>query len=157
MDAFATPPPLRFSSLTSSTLPTRRLRPLSLITPFTSTLLVQVRPTMTVPSPLKPYYRIGTPGQPWGAAERALWSSQTIRHRSYKAEVLDALPALASTFQIILYATLNSTYPLNALVSKSWSQTKPTVLVTGGVHGYEVCIRAPPPVFRHRVSAAFVD
>ena len=89
-------------------------------------------------------YPIGTPGTPWGSAEKAAWLSRQHLLRSYADEVVArlqaALPASAECFQ---YGTLDYThlglgsYPLYAVRSRNWGADRPTVLVTGGVHGYE--------------------
>ena len=41
-------------------------------------------------------YPIGTPGTPWGDAERAEWLSRQTRQRSYEAEVLSVIEGLRS-------------------------------------------------------------
>lgn len=85
-----------------------------------------------------PFYRVGTPGTPWGEAERATWKAGLTRQRSYKEEVLDKLAALHQNFDVVQYGALShGDFPLYALRSKSWGSRLPCVLVTGGVHGYE--------------------
>jgi Succinylglutamate desuccinylase / Aspartoacylase family len=85
-------------------------------------------------------YPIGEPGLPWGEAEVAAWlSAQTVK-RSYEADVLHAIDALRSRYEVLQYGRLDhhpGRYPLFALKSRDWRKTLPTVLVTGGVHGYE--------------------
>lgn len=91
---------------------------------------------MTMPSA----YPIGTPGQPWGEAERALWRSRQRRQRSYVDEVLSVIERLRSGFDVMEYGRLHyppDSYPLLALRSRDWDDALPCVLVTGGVHGYE--------------------
>ncbi|WP_323844123.1 M14 family metallocarboxypeptidase [Microbulbifer magnicolonia] len=86
------------------------------------------------------FYPIGTPGTPWGDAERAEWLSRQTRHRSYEAEVLSAIERLRSRFDVEEYGRLEygpESYPLLAIRSRDWSDDLPVVLVTGGVHGYE--------------------
>ncbi len=85
-------------------------------------------------------YPIGTPGQPWGAAERALWLSRQGRKRSYAVTVLDMIEGLRSRFDVVEYGRLDyppDRYSLYALRSRNWNDALPCVLVTGGVHGYE--------------------
>ena len=85
-------------------------------------------------------YPIGTPGQPWGDAERATWLSRQTRQRSYAADVLGAIDRLRERFDVVEYGRLDytpDTYPLFALRSRDWRDDLPCVLVTGGVHGYE--------------------
>jgi hypothetical protein len=86
------------------------------------------------------FYPIGTPGQPWAAAEVAQWRSQQARRRSYPDEVLSVIETLRSRFEAVQYGRLDYTpdsYPLFALKSHDWRDELPTILVTGGVHGYE--------------------
>lgn len=86
------------------------------------------------------FYPIGTPGQPWGAAEIAEWRSRQPRHRSYAADVLGAIERLRTRFDVVQYGQLDyppDTYPLFALKSRDWQDALPCALVTGGVHGYE--------------------
>jgi hypothetical protein len=86
------------------------------------------------------FYPIGIPGQPWGEAERAEWLSRQVRHRSFDAEVRGKIEGLGSRFDVVQYGELNygaDSYPLLAIKSRNWNEQLPTVLVTGGVHGYE--------------------
>ena len=85
-------------------------------------------------------YPIGTPGRPWGEAEVAAWQSRQRVQRSYRDDVLDAVDALRSRFDVIPYGQLDyppDSYPLLAIRSRDWREALPCVLVTGGVHGYE--------------------
>lgn len=88
-------------------------------------------------------YHIGTVGQPWGEAEKAQWLSEQQIKRSFFDEVLPAIAALQNEFDVEQYGELNyqqlcgKTYPLYAVKSRNWQSDKPTILVTGGVHGYE--------------------
>jgi hypothetical protein len=95
------------------------------------------------PTPTAPY-PIGTPGTPWGDAERATWLARQRVQRSHAAEVLAPLQAsLPAEAERIHYGELDYTrlglprYPLVAVRSRHWQAGRPTVLVTGGVHGYE--------------------
>ena len=85
-------------------------------------------------------YPIGTPGQPWGAAEKAQWLARQTRKRSYADDVLNRIEGLRSTFDIAEYGRVDygaESFPLLAIRSREWRDTLPCVLVTGGVHGYE--------------------
>jgi hypothetical protein len=89
-------------------------------------------------------YPIGTPGTPWDAAEKSAWLARQVIRRSYDAEVVQplmaSLPAQAElfTYGMLDYARLGlGRYPLHAVRSRGWDAARPTVLVTGGVHGYE--------------------
>lgn len=89
---------------------------------------------------LERFHPIGTPGQPWGEAERAQWRAAQSRRRSYADEVLDAVEHLRLHWDVIEYGEIDyapDTYPLLALASSDWDDHRPVALVTGGVHGYE--------------------
>jgi hypothetical protein len=91
---------------------------------------------MSSPAP----YPIGTPGQPWTDAEKREWLSRQVRHRSYADDVVAAVDRLRSRFDVTEYGRLDyasGTYPLLAVRTRDWNDALPTVLVTGGVHGYE--------------------
>jgi len=94
-------------------------------------------------SPPAPY-PIGTPGTPWGDAERAAWLARQANKRSHADEVVAPLKArLPERAELIQYGTLDyarlglPAWPLHAVRSRDWRADRPTVLVTGGVHGYE--------------------
>jgi hypothetical protein len=83
---------------------------------------------------------IGTPGQAWGDAERALWRSRQPRRRSYADEVLARIEPLRGAFDVITYGEVAhgaDAYPLLAIRSRDWRDDLPVAVVTGGVHGYE--------------------
>ena len=85
-------------------------------------------------------YPIGTPGQPWGDAERQQWRARQVRQRSYEDEVLGAIDPLRARFDVVEYGALDyaeGRFPLLAIRSRDWRDDLPVVLVTGGVHGYE--------------------
>jgi hypothetical protein len=89
-------------------------------------------------------YPIGTPSQPWGAAELAQWRLRQVRQRSYENDVLRAVDRLRGRFDVAQYGELvygTERFPLMALRNRhaggGWQPGLPTVLVTGGVHGYE--------------------
>jgi len=85
-------------------------------------------------------YSIGTAGQKWGDAEKSLWFAAQQVKRSYKDEVLAKIMALKTDFDVEQYGALSvdtEKYPLFALKSKNFSNKKATILITGGVHGYE--------------------
>jgi len=97
-------------------------------------------------SPLPPTspYPIGTPGTPWGDAERAAWLARQAIRRRYADEVLAPLAStLPAQAELLAYGTLDyarlglPAYALHAVRSRAWEAGRPTVLVTGGVHGYE--------------------
>jgi hypothetical protein len=85
-------------------------------------------------------YPIGTPGIPWGDAEKAEWRAGQDRKRSYVDEVVGVVDRLRDRFDVEQYGQLDygdDSYPLFAIRSRDWHDELPVVLVTGGVHGYE--------------------
>jgi hypothetical protein len=85
-------------------------------------------------------YPIGTPGTPWGDAEKAAWRARQPRRRSYADDVLAVVERLRDRVDVVQYGELDyapERYPLLAIRSRDWRDDLPTVLVTGGVHGYE--------------------
>jgi hypothetical protein len=83
---------------------------------------------------------IGTPGKKWNDAEKKEWFLQQTIKRSYQEQVLSKIDALSQAFDVVQYGALDidqSRYPLYAIKTKTWQHDKKTILVTGGVHGYE--------------------
>ncbi len=79
-------------------------------------------------------------GAPWGSAEVAAWRSERTRQRSYEDDVLRVIERFRTRFTVVEYGRLSygaETYPLVAVKTLHWRGDRPTVLVTGGVHGYE--------------------
>jgi len=85
-------------------------------------------------------YPIGTPGQPWSEEERKAWLATQEVKRSYQDEVVSKIDALRERFDVEQYGALSyneARFPLFCIKTRNWDSTKPVVLVTGGVHGYE--------------------
>lgn len=107
-------------------------------------------------------YPIGEQGKAWGENEKALWLKAQVIQRSYaeqvlekllnkvatladKASALQAHPLIPAGLKLEQYNTLAyaavhagaSDYPVYLFKSQHWDKSKPSVLVTGGVHGYE--------------------
>lgn len=72
----------------------------------------------------------------WGQSEVANWFSEQKIQRSYTADVVRKIESLRSSFDVIQYGSA-SLYPVFVLKSKNFDPAKKTVLITGGVHGYE--------------------
>ncbi len=86
------------------------------------------------------FYPIGTAGQPWAAAELAQWRERQRKQRSYADEVLAPLEILPEQFDVASYGEVlyaDERYDLMAARSRAWQPSLPSVLITGGVHGYE--------------------
>lgn len=76
----------------------------------------------------------------WNQADKEKWFKEQTIKRSYLTEVHSKIQALGSEFELVNYGALSldpQKYPLFLLTSKNFDRSKKTVLVTGGVHGYE--------------------
>ena len=85
-------------------------------------------------------YPIGTPGQKWTEIEISEWRVLQNIKRSYKHLVIKELELIGEHFKLNQYGALSHApddYPLFVFTSANWDENRPTVLVTGGVHGYE--------------------
>jgi hypothetical protein len=85
-------------------------------------------------------YPIGTPGKKWNDDDKAAWLSQQNIKRSYQQEVITLIDELNNTLEVQQYGELNyaaGSYPLYVLKTANFDANKATVLITGGVHGYE--------------------
>ncbi|WP_070965062.1 M14 family metallopeptidase [Vibrio sonorensis] len=85
-------------------------------------------------------YPIGISGKKWQEEEKRAWRETTSIKREYQQEVVPKIKALSTIFELNQYGALSydqDRYPLYCLKSPTWDNNKPTVLVTGGVHGYE--------------------
>ena len=86
------------------------------------------------------FYPIGTSGLAWGAAELAQWRARQVRQRSYADDVLSRVERLRERFDVSTYGELAyavERFHLLAVCTRNWQPHLPSVLVTGGVHGYE--------------------
>lgn len=88
------------------------------------------------------FYPIGSPGQAWGEAELAAWRLRAgVVRRSYADEVLARLEPLKGRFDVQQYGAISrdpERYPLFVVKTRGWDPSgKPSLLVTGGTHGYE--------------------
>lgn len=78
--------------------------------------------------------------KPWGQAEKENWLKEQTIKRSYKDEVISKIEALKESFDVSQYGALSydeQRYPLFMVKTKNFDANKKTILVTGGVHGYE--------------------
>ncbi len=76
----------------------------------------------------------------WGPEEKASWRKEQTLKRSYKEEVLSKIEKLKSKVEVVPYGSLSydhGRYPVYFLQSKSREKGAKTILITGGVHGYE--------------------
>ncbi|WP_412971058.1 M14 family metallocarboxypeptidase [Glaciecola sp. MF2-115] len=91
-----------------------------------------------------PDYAVGTPGKAWGDDEKQQWLALQSKQRSYFDDVERRLLALdKNEYELRQYGVLNyshlgfSEYPLYCVKVGTFDESKPSILVTGGVHGYE--------------------
>ncbi len=85
-------------------------------------------------------YPIGTPGEKWNNHNKIQWLAAQKIKRSYQQDVVTLIDELKSTLEVQQYGELNyaaGSYPLYALKTVNFDTNKATVLITGGVHGYE--------------------
>jgi hypothetical protein len=85
-------------------------------------------------------YPIGVIGKIWGSEEKLEWFQQQRIKRSYFDEVVIKINTLKDDFDVVQYGALpidETRYPLFVIKTKNFDPNKQTVLVTGGVHGYE--------------------
>lgn len=89
-------------------------------------------------------YPIGTPGKAWGASEKTAWLNAQTKRRSYFDDVISTLEQLdKQEYEVTQYGELRyaelaySNYPLYCVKVGEFESTRATILVTGGVHGYE--------------------
>ena len=92
---------------------------------------------------------IGTVGKPWGPDEYNVWRETRIQQRCYFTDIVPVIQNLSSNFDVEQYGDISnpnddptqehkSSFPVFALKSKDWShEKKHSVLITGGIHGYE--------------------
>ena len=104
-------------------------------------------------------YPIGTPGIQWEANEVLLWRSQQRKQRSYQ-DILSMMPPLEEHFKSCVYGELDydsERFPLIGFQSRRWNTQRPTVLVTGGVHGYETSGVLGALQFARECGAQYAD
>lgn len=78
--------------------------------------------------------------QKWQAEEKLAWLKKQTIQRSYQNNVLNKITALAKEFIVEQYGELcypPYNYPLYILTTRAWDNNKASILITGGVHGYE--------------------
>jgi hypothetical protein len=109
------------------------------------------------------YFPIGTPGVPWGDAEKLTWFKSQTRRRGYRDEVLSKLEGMDDSFELFQYGALPidaERYPLMAVKVVAEATDAPWALITGGVHGYETSgvqgalafLRTHASAYRDRVN-----
>lgn len=77
---------------------------------------------------------------PWTQKEKEQWFTEQVIQRSYQNEVVTKILKLKEQYEVSTYGALSinpTKYPLYLLRSRYFDPKKKTVLITGGVHGYE--------------------
>lgn len=77
---------------------------------------------------------------PWGPVEKEQWLEGQSIQRSYRDEVLKKIENMNASLDVVSYGALSyepERYPLFYLKSKNFKKDQKTILITGGVHGYE--------------------
>lgn len=78
----------------------------------------------------------------WTDTYTQQWRAHQKSVRDYQKDVIKRLfnPQITHNFDTIQYGALShdpEKFPLYYLKSKNWDETKPSLLIEGGVHGYE--------------------
>lgn len=96
----------------------------------------------------------------WQEAEKQNWYSQQKIQRSYLDEVISKVQKLKNNFDVEQYGSLSQNpdlYPIFIIKSKNPDPAKKTVLVTGGVHGYETSGIHGAIAFLERSAQSYLD
>ncbi len=95
-------------------------------------------------------YHIGKLGEKYGLQEKQQWLAEQNIKRSYQQEAEEKILALPrQDFDIETYGKLDypvGSYILYVIKTKNWYPSKPYVLITRGVQGYETINRWNPNV-----------
>ncbi len=97
---------------------------------------------------------------PWGPTEKENWFKAQKIQRSYHDEVVGKIKALGRAFELRQYGALSlnpELYPLFVLRSKNPDATKKTILITGGVHGYETSGVHGALAFLERAAGKYLE
>ena len=76
----------------------------------------------------------------WNNEDRARWFREQTVKRSYVEEIVPTVRSLSGAFDVSQYGVLTvgtSEYPVFLVKSRSFDPARKTILITGGVHGYE--------------------
>ena len=75
---------------------------------------------------------------PWTQSDKDQWLNEQKVKRSYQEDVANEIAALGLEFDVLPYGNLSTSgHALYLVKSKNFEAKKKTVLITGGVHGYE--------------------
>jgi len=96
----------------------------------------------------------------WGQLEIEVWYKQQKVKRSYRSEVISLIKKYDGDWKIHQYGALSldpGRYPLFMLKSQAFDPRKKTVLITGGVHGYETSGVHGAIGFFEKVAASYIE
>lgn len=77
---------------------------------------------------------------PWGIVEKQNWFKEQTIKRSYLDEVASKIQKLSGNLAVFQYGALSldpARYPVYLVKTKNFDASKKTIVITGGVHGYE--------------------
>jgi hypothetical protein len=97
---------------------------------------------------------------PWKEKEKEKWFNEQIIKRSYQEEVVTKINKLKDTYEISQYGSLSidpMKYPVFCIKSKKINSLKRTVLITGGVHGYETSGVHGALLFMEKYAVKYLD
>jgi hypothetical protein len=79
------------------------------------------------------------PFNAWNDKDVLAWRNNQKIQRSYENDIVTKIKELRDRFTLTQYGELayEKSYPLYLIQSKEFNPSKPNVLITGGVHGYE--------------------
>lgn len=100
--------------------------------------------------------------KPWGPEEKAAWLKRQDTKRSYVRIVANRLDRLPTNglYKVEEYGSLNykpQPYRLLRVTVGDLTNGKPNVLITGGVHGYEMSGVLAPMEFLEKYASALSD
>jgi hypothetical protein len=98
------------------------------------------------------------PGIPWGPKEKSDWAQKQVVQRSYQSDVVSKIDRLRDRFEVTSYGALSldpAKYPVFMLKTKAFDPSRKTVLITGGVHGYETSGVHGALAFMETMAAAY--
>lgn len=78
--------------------------------------------------------------KPWDETDKKNWYKEQTIKRSYQDEVVTKILEFVDDFDVVRYGALSldpEKYPLFLIKTRDFDERKKTVLITGGVHGYE--------------------
>lgn len=96
----------------------------------------------------------------WQEADKQNWFNQQKIQRSYLDEVVIKVLNLKNDFDVEQYGSLSQSpelYPLYIIKSKNFDTSKKTILITGGVHGYETSGIHGAIAFMQRSAKNYLD